>query len=146
METLKLRENLFRKGDQIISYDTVVAHIEDDKLIEHGRYSRTTSKHIGHVARIFNLSVVHAKNKEDGFYKYDTGEISVNIPGALSLKTSTTIATLMGTGSTFLQAVAVIEKMPKRDLEIIDKHLRDIGVTEAQFSVFKRVNRILKMM
>jgi hypothetical protein len=146
METLKLRENLFRKGDQIISYDTVVAHIEDDKLIEHGRYSRTTSKHIGHVARIFNLSVVHAKNKEDGFYKYDTGEISVNIPGALSVKTSTEIATLMGTGSTFLQAVAVIEKMPKKDLEIIDKHLRDIGVTEAQFSVFKKVNRILKMM
>jgi len=146
METLKLRENLFRKGDQIISYDTVVAHIEDDKLIEHGRYSRTTSKHIGHVARIFNLSVVHAKNKEDGFYKYDTGEISVNIPGALSLKTSTEIATLMGTGSTFLQAVAAIEKMPKKDLEIVDKHLRDIGVTEAQFSVFKRVNRILKMM
>jgi hypothetical protein len=124
----------------------VVAHIEDDKLIEHGRYSRTTSKHIGHVARIFNLSVVHAKNKEDGFYKYDPGEISVNIPGALSLKTSTEIATLMGTGSTFLQAVAVIEKMPKKDLEIVDKHLRDIGVTEAQFSVFKRVNRILKMM
>jgi hypothetical protein len=146
METLKLRENLFRRGDQIISYNTVVAHIEDDKLIEHGRYSRTTSKHIGHVARIFNLSVVHAKNKEDGFYKYDTGEISVNIPGALSVKTSTEIATLMGTGSTFLQAVAVIEKMPKKDLEIIDKHLRDIGVTEAQFSVFKKVNRILKMM
>jgi hypothetical protein len=146
METLKLRENLFRRGDQIISYNTVVAHIEDDKLIEHGRYSRTTSKHIGHVARIFNLSVVHAKNKEDGFYKYDPGEISVNIPGALSLKTSTEIATLMGTGSTFLQAVAVIEKMPKKDLEIVDKHLRDIGVTEAQFSVFKRVNRILKMM
>jgi hypothetical protein len=146
METLKLRENLFRRGDQIISYNTVVAHIEDDKLIEHGRYSRTTSKHIGHVARIFNLSVVHAKNKEDGFYKYDPGEISVNIPGALSLKTSTEIATLMGTGSTFLQAVAVIEKMPKKDLEIIDKHLRDIGVTEAQFSVFKKVNRILKMM
>jgi len=146
METLKLRENLFRKGDQIISYDTVVAHIEDDKLIEHGRYSRTTSKHIGHVARIFNLSVVHAKNKEDGFYKYDTGEISVNIPGALSLKTSTEIATLMGTGSTFLQAVAVIEKMPKKDLEIIDNHLKKIGITEAQFSVFKRVNRIMKMM
>jgi hypothetical protein len=146
METLKLRENLFRKGDQIISYDTIVAHIEDDKLIEHGRYSRTTSKHIGHVARIFNLSVVHAKNKEDGFYKYETGEISVNIPGALSLKTSTEIATLMGTGSTFLQAVAVIEKMPKKDLEIIDNHLKKIGITEAQFSVFKRVNRFMKMM
>ena len=140
METLKLRDNLFRKGNNIISYDTVVAHIEDDKLIEHGRYSRTTSKHIGHVARLFNLSVVHAKNKEDGFYKYHTGEIQINIPGALSVKTSTEIATLMGTGSTFLQAVAVIEKMPQKDLEIVDKHLKKIGITEEQFSIFKRVN------
>ena len=146
METLKLRDNLFRKGNNIISYDTVVAHIEDDKLIEHGRYSRTTSKHIGHVARLFNLSVVHAKNKEDGFYKYHTGEIQINIPGALSVKTSTEIATLMGTGSTFLQAVAVIEKMPQKDLEIVDKHLKKIGITEKQFSLFKRVNQIAKML
>ena len=145
METLKLRDNLFRKGNNIISYDTIVAHIEDDKLIEHGRYSRTTTKHIGHVARIFNLSVVHAKNKEDGFYKYDPGEIKINIPGALSVKTSTAIATLMGTGSTFLQAVAVIEKMPQKDLEIVDKHLKKIGITEEQFSLFKRVNQIAKM-
>ena len=146
METLKLRDNLFRKGNNIISYDTIVAHIEDDKLIEHGRYSRTTTKHIGHVARIFNLSVVHAKNKEDGFYKYDPGEIQINIPGALSVKTSTEIATLMGTGSTFLQAVAVIEKMPQKDLEIVDKHLKKIGITEKQFSLFKRVNQIAKML
>ena len=146
METLKLRDNLFRKGNNIISYDTVVAHIEDDKLIEHGRYSSTTTKHIGHVARIFNLSVVHAKNKEDGFYKYDPGEIKINIPGALSVKTSTAIATLMGTGSTFLQAIVEIEKMPQKDLEIVDKHLKKIGITEKQFSLFKRVNQIAKML
>ena len=145
METLKLRENLFRRGNEIISYDTIVAHIEDDKLIEHGRYSRTTSKHIGHVARLFNLSVVHAKNKERGFYKYYAGEIKINIPSALSLKTSTSIATIMGTGSTFLQAVAVIEKMPQKDLAIIDSYLKDLGITEEQFSVFKRVNRLSKM-
>ena len=145
METLKLRENLFRRGNEISSYDTIVAHIEDDKLIEHVRYSRTTSKHIGLVARLFNLSVVHAKNKEKGFYKYETGEISINIPGALSLKTSTSIATIMGTGSTFLQAVAVIEKMPQKDLAIIDSYLKDLGITEEQFSVFKRVNRLSKM-
>jgi hypothetical protein len=52
----------------------------------------------------------------------------------------------MGTGSTFLQAVAVIEKMPQKDLEIIDKHLKKIGVTEEQFSVFKRVNKFMKML
>jgi hypothetical protein len=51
----------------------------------------------------------------------------------------------MGTGSTFLQAVAVIEKMPQKDLVIIDRYLKDLGITDAQFSVFKRVNRLSKM-
>jgi hypothetical protein len=145
METLKLRENLFRRGNEIISYDTVVAHIEDNKLIEHGRYSRTTSKHISHVAMLFNLSVVHAKNKEKGFYKYETGEVKINIPGALSMKTSKEIATLMGQGTTFLQAVAAIEKIPQKDLVIIDRYLKDLGITDEQFSVIRRVNRLSKM-
>jgi len=145
MEILKLRENLFRKGNEIISYDTVVAHIEGNKLIEHGRYSRTTSKHIGHVAQLFNLSVVQAKNKEDGFYKYDTGEIKINIPGALSQKLSLQISELMGRGSSFICALAEVEKIPKKDLDIIEKHLKDNGITEEQFSKLRRVNRLTKM-
>jgi hypothetical protein len=51
----------------------------------------------------------------------------------------------MGTGSTFLQAVAVIEKMPQKDLVIVDKHIKDLGITDEQFSVFKRVNQLEKM-
>lgn len=146
METLKLRSNLFRRGNEIISYTTVVAHIEDDKLIEHGRYSRTTGKHISYVAQLFGLKIVQSNvKKSDTFYKYDMGEANINIPGALSVKTSTTIATLMGAGSTFLQAVAAIEKMPKKDLEIVDEHIKELGITDEQFSVFKRVNRLSKM-
>jgi hypothetical protein len=65
METLKLRDNLFRRGNEIISYDTIVAHIEDDKLIEHGRYSRTTSKHIGHPAySIYRLFMQRTKSED----------------------------------------------------------------------------------
>jgi hypothetical protein len=145
MEILKLRENLFRRGNDIISYDTVVAHIEDNKLIEHGRYSRTTSKHIGYVAQVFGLSVIHAKNREKGFYKYDMGEAKIDIPGALSIRTSKEIAAIMGQGSTFLQAVAAIEKIPQKDLVIIDRYLKDLGISDEQFSVFKRVNRLSKM-
>jgi hypothetical protein len=94
---------------------------------------------------LFNLSVVHAKNKEKGFYKYEAGEVKINIPGALSMKTSKEIATLMGQGSTFLQAVAAIEKIPQKDLVIIDRYLKDLGISDEQFSVFKRVNRLSKM-
>lgn len=146
METLKLRENLFRKGNNIISYDTVVAHIEDDKLIEHGKYTRTTSKHISYVAHLFNLSLIKANNRGKGFYKYDMGEIKINIPGALSVKTSTEIATLMGSGSSFLQAIVSIEKIPQKDLTIIDSYLKELGITEEQFSIFRRVNALAKMM
>jgi len=146
METLKLRENLFRKGNNIISYDTVVAHIEDDKLIEHGKYTRTTSKHIQYVAHLFNLSLIKADNREKGFYKYDMGEIKINIPGALSVKTSREIATHMAQGSTFLQAIVSIEKIPQKDLTIIDSYLKELGITEEQFSIFRRVNALAKMM
>ena len=146
METLKLRENLFRKENNIISYNTVVAHIEDDKLIEHGKYTITTSKHISYVAQLFNLSLIKANNREKGFYKYDMGEIKINIPGALSVKTSTEIATLMGSGSSFLQSIVSIEKIPQKDLTIIDSYLKELGITEEQFSIFRRVNALAKMM
>ena len=60
METLKLRANLFRRGNEIISYNTVVAHIEGKQLIEHGKYSRTTGKHVAYVAQLFNLRIVQS--------------------------------------------------------------------------------------
>ena len=60
----KYKQNLKQVGDDIISYDTVVAQIKDNKL--HlvnwhvpgvGSYSVTTSKHVNYVAQQLNLEI-----------------------------------------------------------------------------------------
>ena len=50
-------------GNDIISYETHVATIDGDKIIEHGKYSKTTSKHISYVAELLKLEVVPNKTK-----------------------------------------------------------------------------------
>jgi hypothetical protein len=52
----------------------------------------------------------------------------------------------MAQGSTFLQAIVSIEKIPQKDLNIIDNYLKELGITEKQFSIFRRVNALAKMM
>lgn len=146
MKILKLRENLFLKENNVISYNTIVAHIENGKLIEHGRYSRTTSKHIHYVAQIMNLSVVHSTvSKKSTFYKYYTGEAKVEIPGSLTMRVSKEVASLIGEGFEFIEALAAIENIPRKDLDLIEKHLKNSGISNEQFSKLRRVNRISKM-
>lgn len=59
----KIKNNLYLQGDKVISYETVVATIIDGKLIEHGKYSNTTSKHIRHIADLFGLTIVPSTEK-----------------------------------------------------------------------------------
>lgn len=60
----RYKQNLKQVGNDIISYDTVVAEIKDNKL--HlmkwhvpgvGSHSATTSKHINYVAQQLNLEI-----------------------------------------------------------------------------------------
>ena len=53
----KYRENLTQVGNNIYSYDTRVATIEGNDLIQHGRWSSTTQKHINYVANYYNLNL-----------------------------------------------------------------------------------------
>lgn len=53
-ETLKIVNN------QVISYTTVVAEIENDTLKILGWWSRTTTKHVNLIARTMNLKIVKA--------------------------------------------------------------------------------------
>ena len=69
----KIGHNIFRDGDKIYSFFTHVATIEGDKLIEHGKYSATTSKHVRKVANMLGLTVVPAKNKVTDFNWLPTG-------------------------------------------------------------------------
>ena len=142
MKALTITPNLFIIGTNVISYNTTVARIEGDKLIENGRYSRTTSKHIQHVARLFNLEVIPAGPKDrPRFFKYELG-VRVQMPkNALSMKTSKAIVDFMKEGLDFLNSVVKLPKIPKKDMEIIINHLEENGISESQFKIYRRTQQ-----
>ena len=53
----KYRQNLTQVGNNIYSYDTKVATIEGNDLIQHGWWPSTTQKHINYVANYYNLNL-----------------------------------------------------------------------------------------
>jgi|DEB0MinimDraft_3_1074331.scaffolds.fasta_scaffold67381_2 hypothetical protein len=55
--------NCVRVGDEIYSYETNVATVKDNKLIELGKWSVTTSKHVKRAANEFNLELVKFETK-----------------------------------------------------------------------------------
>lgn len=64
---MQFNQNLKVVGNKVISYTTHVATIQDNKLIVHGRWSTTTSKHINMVAKEYDLEKVDGdKPSEDG--------------------------------------------------------------------------------
>ena len=63
----KVGHNMFVDGNKFYSFVTHVATIEGSKLIELGKYSATTSKHVRKFATMQGLEVVPAKNKVDDF-------------------------------------------------------------------------------
>lgn len=63
---MKYKQNLRIEGNKVISYTTHVATIDHAarKLIVHGWWSVTTSKHINHVAETYGLTKVDDKQDE----------------------------------------------------------------------------------
>jgi uncharacterized protein YgbK (DUF1537 family) len=49
---LKVANNLFIVGTQVISYETVVARIKGRQILVNGSYSRTTGKQIARLAQM----------------------------------------------------------------------------------------------
>jgi hypothetical protein len=64
-DDLKYQKNLRIDGDKVMSYDTHVATIKGDELIEHGKFSQATSKHVNHVADRFGLKKVSDVKKKE---------------------------------------------------------------------------------
>ena len=52
------KKNLAVIGNKVWSYTTNVATIKGDKLLSHGYYSQTTTRHINYVAEQLNLKIV----------------------------------------------------------------------------------------
>ena len=139
MNVLKLKNNLFRDGNDIISYETVVARIEGTDLIELGKFTKTTAKHIYYVAELYNLNLIRAdkKNRPD-FYEFCYG-VKCAVPGALTRETSTVLSTLMRNQDlTYIQALASLDKVPARDQKLINQYLVDNGVPMENFEKLKK--------
>ena len=65
--TMKYKQNLRIEGTKVISYSTHVATIDsaNRQLLVHGWWSKTTSKHVNHVADEFSLTKVDSPQDTD---------------------------------------------------------------------------------
>jgi len=55
---MKYKKNLRVIGDRVYSYNTKVGIIAGAKLFQLGYWSKTTQKHINHVADIYDLDLI----------------------------------------------------------------------------------------
>ena len=56
---MKYKENLKVTGNKVFSYNTHVATIEGNDLIQLGYWSQTTQNHINHVAEELDLILIN---------------------------------------------------------------------------------------
>ena len=56
----KYKQNLSIQGNQVWSYTTHVATIENNDLIQLGYWSQTTQKHINYVANQLDLTLIRS--------------------------------------------------------------------------------------
>lgn len=61
---MRYKKNLKVEGNKVYSYNTHVATISGGKLLIHGYWSVTTSKHVNHVADVYGLTKVKAEKNE----------------------------------------------------------------------------------
>ena len=61
---MKYKQNLRVEGNKVYSYSTHVATIDGSKLLVHGHWSMTTSKHINHIADEYGLQKEDAKPEQ----------------------------------------------------------------------------------
>lgn len=69
----RYKQNLKQYENKIYSYDTHVATIHEDALIQHGWWSVTTQKHINYVAREYNLPIIEM---DEG--RYVAGHLNIS--------------------------------------------------------------------
>ncbi len=125
--TLKIRDNLFiEAGKSIISYSTHVATIEGGRIVEHGKYSRTTTRQISYIAGLTRLPVTSSKEKQ-GYWKFEFGVRCQPGTDALSPSYSVEVLQAMQGGKTFFQALVLCIPQKKKDRAIVNQYFESIG-------------------
>ena len=129
---IKIKENLFINDKAVFSYDTHVADIVGKEIIEIAKFSRTTTRHIGDVARFIGGQVKQQiKLQKVYFFKYEVG-VKCLPSNTLSNKTSQEMSHYLKAGKTYLQALCMVrgEKIKDQDKQIIDQYLKSFGNDE----------------
>lgn len=124
MNLYKIKDSLYIKGKKVISYETHVATIEGNKIIEKGKYSRTTSKHITFIADHLNLEIIRSnKDMRSTFYKFDIGCVDIKKENnAIDPKLSIEILKMLRKGIDYSIIVASLKnKISKRKWENLYK-------------------------
>lgn len=72
---IKIANNLHLDGSKVYSYSTHVATISGNQLIENGKYSNSTTKHIAKIANMYGLQIVKSNDRP----KFDKLPWGVNV-------------------------------------------------------------------
>jgi len=133
---VNLDDDLKMKNARIQSYTTMVGFIEDGKVIENGKYSRTTGKHMSFIRSITELPVVSSKEKRHFGWLWDGVKIAHE--DSISSASSLSILKDFSKGKSFFEAVASLDKMKKKDSVIAEEILEAKGLKESLVS-YRRI-------
>ena len=121
----QFKPTLIVNNGRVISFDTEVGRIKDNKLYVFGHYSRTTTKHISYLRDVFDLEVIMVQKKPKIFYKYETGEWKNDKPeDALSPTISVSLFNIIKNGGGLFDLIKQNTCITKRDWEIIVKQFK----------------------
>jgi len=126
---ITIDKNLNMVHGVIQSYQTVVGYIKDGKVVENGKYSRTTSKHMSFILAITELPVVSSKEKRYFGWLWDGVKIAHE--DSISSEASSPILRALSSGKTFFEAVASLDIIKKKDYRMIEEVIEDKDLQSA---------------
>lgn len=132
---VNLDDDLKMKNAGIQSYTTIVGFIEDGKVTENGKYSRTTGKHMSFIRAVTELPVISSKERRHFGWLWDGVRIAHE--DSISPVSSLSILKDLSKGKSFFEAIASLDTMKKKDLAIAEEILEAKGLKEALVSYRK---------
>ena len=132
---VNLDDDLKMKNAGIQSYTTIVGFIEDGKVTENGKYSRTTGKHMSFIRAVTELPVISSKERRHFGWLWDGVRIAHE--DSISPVSSLSILKDLSKGKSFFEAIASLDTMKKKDLAIAEEILEAKGLKEALISYRK---------
>lgn len=112
----------------VISYQTIVADIKEDRLVYRGKFSRTTSKHVSLVSSLLGLRLEGKSNKAIPFNWLEFGA-KIEMDNSLSPKNS----------EKFLE---LLKELDDEEMALVGTYL-EVGTRSPQKSLIaKELNRM----